>query len=70
MKHLKRLQVDLPIEVFHYPEELEDGGQRREIEKLGGFIRQVDGVEKEEGAWKVCLFSPIFSSSRPFCEDR
>jgi len=53
MRHLRRLDVDLPIEVFHYPGELTDHGQRRDIENLGGTIREIRGVEKEEGAWKV-----------------
>lgn len=58
MKQLKRLQASLPIEVFHYPDELGDADQRREIEGLGGTIREIKGVHKEEGAWKVRCVPP------------
>ena len=52
MKHLKRLKVKLPIEVFHYPGELGNQDERDEIESLGGTIRQVEGVERNSGEWK------------------
>lgn len=38
LRHLKRLKVDLPIEVFHYDDELRDEGQRRQIEELGAKV--------------------------------
>jgi len=41
LKHLRRLEVDLPIEVFHYDDELRDQRQRKEIEGLGATIVQV-----------------------------
>ncbi|ORY32097.1 mannosyltransferase putative-domain-containing protein [Naematelia encephala] len=52
IKHLKRLDVQLPIEVFHYPDELREGSHRKEIEQLGATLREVKGVEKEPGVWK------------------
>ncbi|WVF72542.1 hypothetical protein IAT40_007359 [Kwoniella sp. CBS 6097] len=56
IKHLRRLNVDLPIEVFHYSDELHDQGQRREIESLGAQLREAKGLSKVEGVWKV---SPV-----------
>lgn len=53
LRHLKRLKVQLPIEVFHYPDELQDHDQRKEIQGLGATLREIVGVQKEEGAWKV-----------------
>nr|GFD51657.1 hypothetical protein [Tanacetum cinerariifolium] len=53
LKHLKRLGVKLPIECFHYEGELTDSNQRNEIEKLGAKIKQVVGVSKQDGVWKV-----------------
>ena len=50
---MKRLKVSLPVEVFHYPDELQEQEQRKEIEDLGGILREIKGVEKDEGAWKV-----------------
>lgn len=41
LKHLKRLGVDLPVEVFHYRDELQDQNQRRAIESFGAVIREV-----------------------------
>lgn len=41
LKHLKRLGVELPVEVFHYKDELHDQNQRREIESFGAVIREV-----------------------------
>ncbi|WVR04935.1 hypothetical protein IAU60_001947 [Kwoniella sp. DSM 27419] len=61
LKHLRRLQVDLPIEVFHYSDELHDQDQRREIESLGATLREAEGLEKIGGVWKnwqVCLGYP------------
>ncbi|OCF31451.1 hypothetical protein I316_06853 [Kwoniella heveanensis BCC8398] len=52
IKHLRRLNVDLPIEVFHYSDELHDEGQRREIESLGAQLREAKGLNKVEGVWK------------------
>jgi len=52
MKHLQHLGTNLPIEVFHYPDELHDEGQRKEIESLGGRIVKIKGVEKQKGVWK------------------
>lgn len=42
----------LPVEVWHFPNELTDNNQRKEIESLGGEIKQIKGMEKQEGAWK------------------
>ncbi|WVW83481.1 hypothetical protein I302_105502 [Kwoniella bestiolae CBS 10118] len=53
IKHLRRLGVDLPIEVFHYSDELHDRGQRDEIEALGATLREAKGLEKVSGVWKV-----------------
>ncbi|WVQ70433.1 uncharacterized protein L199_008660 [Kwoniella botswanensis] len=52
IKHLRRLGVDLPIEVFHYSDELTDRGQRDEIEALGASLREAKGLEKVSGVWK------------------
>ncbi|WWC85151.1 uncharacterized protein L201_000008 [Kwoniella dendrophila CBS 6074] len=52
IKHLRRLKVTLPIEVFHYSDELTDGNQRNEIEALGATLREAKGLEKVEGVWK------------------
>ncbi|WWC69800.1 uncharacterized protein I206_103743 [Kwoniella pini CBS 10737] len=52
IKHLRRLNVDLPIEVFHYSDELTDGNQRGEIENLGATLREAKGLSKVEGVWK------------------
>lgn len=57
IKHLRRLGVKLPIEVFHYSDELHDKQQRKEIESLGARLREAKGLEKVAGVWKV---------SRPF----
>ena len=59
MKILRRYECDLPIEVFHFPGELTNQVHRREIEKLGGKVFQIDELVKDEGAWKVCFF-PLF----------
>ncbi|KAL7419528.1 hypothetical protein Q5752_005439 [Cryptotrichosporon argae] len=52
LRHLRRLGVDLPVEVFHYAGELTNRAHRDEIESLGGTIREVDGVHKVDGVWK------------------
>ncbi|WOO83646.1 Alpha-1,2-mannosyltransferase MNN2 [Vanrija pseudolonga] len=52
LKQLKHVGNFLPVEVFHYPDELTDAGERAEITSLGGKIVQVTGVTKSEGAWK------------------
>ncbi|WRT66798.1 uncharacterized protein IL334_003761 [Kwoniella shivajii] len=52
LKHLRRLKVDLPIEVFHYSDELTDQGQRSEIEALGATLREARGLDKVDGVWK------------------
>ncbi|ODN99302.1 hypothetical protein I350_07468 [Cryptococcus amylolentus CBS 6273] len=52
IKHLRRLNVDLPIEVSHYSDELHDKNQRKEIEKLGATLREAKGLEKVDGVWK------------------
>ncbi|WVQ98408.1 hypothetical protein IAU59_005531 [Kwoniella sp. CBS 9459] len=52
IKHLRRLNVDLPIEVFHFSDELHDEGQRRDIEALGAQLREAKGLNKVEGVWK------------------
>ncbi|KAK8870048.1 hypothetical protein IAR55_000618 [Kwoniella newhampshirensis] len=52
IKHLRRLNVDLPIEVFHYSDELTNQNQRKEIEDLGATLREAKGLEKVEGVWK------------------
>lgn len=57
IKHLRRLGVKLPIEVFHYSDELHNKQQRKEIESLGATLREAKGLEKVAGVWKV---------SRPF----
>ena len=41
MRHLKKLNVELPIEVFHYDDELQDRDQRREINELGAEMISV-----------------------------
>lgn len=41
LRHLRWLNVALPIEVFHYDDELRDAGQRKEIEQLGAKIVEV-----------------------------
>ncbi len=38
LRILRRLDVDLPVEVFHYDDELRDPGQRQEIEELGARL--------------------------------
>jgi hypothetical protein len=53
LRHLKRIGNTMPIEVFHYPGELEDQSQRNDIEQLGGTIREIRGVEKNDSEWKV-----------------
>lgn len=53
IKHLRRLGVKLPIEVFHYSDELHDKQQRKEIESLGARLREAKGLEKVAGVWKV-----------------
>jgi alpha 1,2-mannosyltransferase len=53
LKHLKRLGTNLPVEVFHYEDELHDSDQRRQIEAFGAVLKIVRGVSKEAGAWKV-----------------
>ncbi|WVQ77944.1 hypothetical protein IAT38_000024 [Cryptococcus sp. DSM 104549] len=52
IKHLRRLNVELPIEVFHYSDELTDQNQRNEIEDLGATLREARGLEKVAGVWK------------------
>ncbi|KAK4684123.1 alpha 1,2-mannosyltransferase, partial [Tremellales sp. Uapishka_1] len=52
MKHLRRLNVELPIEIFHFKGELTNNDDRREISRLGGTIREISGVEKVAGVWK------------------
>ncbi|KAG9033730.1 hypothetical protein FRB95_014417 [Tulasnella sp. JGI-2019a] len=52
LRHLQRLNNTLPIELFHFPGELTDGAQRKEVQELGATIRQISGVEKAAGAWK------------------
>ncbi|WWC61499.1 uncharacterized protein I303_104083 [Kwoniella dejecticola CBS 10117] len=52
IKHLRRLGVELPIEVFHYSDELTDRNQRQDIEKLGANLREAKGLSKVEGVWK------------------
>ena len=52
LKMLKGLGTELPVEVFHYPDELHDQRQRQEIENLGAKLVQIRGVEKQAGAWK------------------
>lgn len=41
--------MDLPIEVFHYPDELLDQGRRREIEGLGARIVEVGAAHMTWG---------------------
>jgi alpha 1,2-mannosyltransferase len=53
IKMLRRLGCELPIEVFHYADELHDRNQRNDIEGLGAVLKEVKGVQKEAGAWKV-----------------
>ena len=31
----------MPIEIFHFPEEMQDGGLRRQLEELGAKIKEV-----------------------------
>ncbi|KAL1406138.1 hypothetical protein Q8F55_007821 [Vanrija albida] len=52
LKQLKHVGNFLPVEVFHYPDELTDKGERAEITSLGGKIVEVTGVTKTEGQWK------------------
>ncbi|ORX39591.1 mannosyltransferase putative-domain-containing protein [Kockovaella imperatae] len=52
LKQLKRVGVTLPVEVFHFPGEFGDWQERREIERLGGTVKAVQGLEKEENLWK------------------
>ncbi|AAW41452.1 hypothetical protein CNBB5500 [Cryptococcus deneoformans B-3501A] len=52
IKHLRRLGVKLPIEVFHYSDELHNKQQRKEIESLGATLREAKGLEKVAGVWK------------------
>ncbi|WWD15658.1 hypothetical protein CI109_100080 [Kwoniella shandongensis] len=52
IKHLRRLDVTLPIEVFHYSDELTDQNQRKEIEDLGATLREAEGLTKVDGVWK------------------
>jgi alpha 1,2-mannosyltransferase len=52
LRRLKRLGTDLPIEVFHYPDELLDQSQRAEIESFGARIVEIQGVSKQSDWWK------------------
>lgn len=51
LRHLQSIGNTLPIELMHYPDELTDSKQRKELEDLGARIVEVRGVEKI-GAWK------------------
>lgn len=52
---LKRYGNTLPIEIFHYDDELHDHRQRRELEELGATLKVITGVTKQAGAWKVSI---------------
>ena len=52
LKHLKRLNVKLPVEIFHYPGELWEPDQRSELQRHGATIRMVSGIQKDERLWK------------------
>ncbi|KAG8862786.1 hypothetical protein FRB96_000796 [Tulasnella sp. 330] len=52
LRHLRRLNNTLPIELFHFPRELTDEVQRETIRGLGASIREISGVQKSPGAWK------------------
>lgn len=52
LRMLKHYGNTLPIEVFHYEDELRDDGQRRTLEELGAKVVQVRNAEKKEGRWK------------------
>lgn len=52
LKHLKGLGNTLPVEVFHFPDELQAQDERADIESLGAQIVQIRGVKKIDGAWK------------------
>lgn len=58
----------LPVEVWHFPGELEDGAQRREIESLDGQIRQIEGVSKHDGVWKNFQIKGLAITSSAFQE--
>lgn len=53
LRHLQALGNDLPIEVFHYPDEMQNPDERRQVEELGGKLIQAVGVQKASGVWKV-----------------
>lgn len=52
LRHLKGLGNTLPVEVFHFPDELKSSEERQEIEKLGSKIIEVRDTTKIAGAWK------------------
>ncbi|EIW68172.1 hypothetical protein TREMEDRAFT_44612 [Tremella mesenterica DSM 1558] len=52
LRHLNRLGVKLPVEVFHYPDELHEEEHREAIRELGATIREIQGVGKVDGVWK------------------
>ena len=56
LKHLKRLGVELPVEVFHYKDELHDQNQRREIESFGATIREV-GTNGDFRPWMCSRYA-------------
>jgi alpha 1,2-mannosyltransferase len=54
---LRATGCTLPVEVFHYPSERLDSDARRQLQDLGATIIPVRGVEKEQGNWKVRLYT-------------
>ncbi|BEI83087.1 hypothetical protein CcaverHIS002_0309550 [Cutaneotrichosporon cavernicola] len=52
LKHLKRIGNTLPVEVVHFPDELNDRKYRRQLQDLGAKLIKVRGVVKTPGMWK------------------
>jgi hypothetical protein len=46
LRQLKAVESTLPVEVFHYPGEMTDENQRKDIEGLGATIKEVSKSPK------------------------
>ena len=64
LRRLNKLNVELPIEVFHFDDELHDSDQRREIEELGARMISVSHAKNPgRTGFKADVFMLQMSSS-------